>query len=77
MIARLRGTVQEADGDRVVLDVGGIGFEVGCPGPVAAQLALKVGETASLLKKNRFSMISMADDKTRYSITVRKEESSS
>ena len=48
MIARLRGTVQEADGDRVVLDVGGIGFEVGCPGPVAAQLALKVGETASL-----------------------------
>jgi len=48
VIARLRGTVQEADGDRVVLDVGGIGFEVGCPGPVAAQLSLKVGETASL-----------------------------
>jgi len=31
-----------------------------------------VGETASLLKKNRFSMISMADDETRYSITARK-----
>ena len=36
-----------------------------------------VGETASLLKKNRFSMISMADDKTHYSITARKEELSS
>jgi holliday junction DNA helicase RuvA len=48
MIARLRGTVLEADGDRVVLDVGGVGFEVGCPGPVAAQLSRKLGETASL-----------------------------
>ena len=48
MIARLRGTVLESDGDRVVLDVGGVGFEVGCPGPVAAQLSLKLGETASL-----------------------------
>ncbi|MBU4199977.1 MAG: class I SAM-dependent methyltransferase [Verrucomicrobia bacterium] len=36
-----------------------------------------VGETASLLKKNRFSMIAMADDETRYSITGRKEELSS
>jgi holliday junction DNA helicase RuvA len=48
VIARLRGMVLEADGDRVVLDVGGVGFEVGCPGPVAAQLSLKLGETASL-----------------------------
>ena len=48
MIARLRGIVLEADGDRVVLDVGGVGFEVGCPGPVAAQLSLKLGEAASL-----------------------------
>jgi holliday junction DNA helicase RuvA len=48
VIARLRGTVLEADGDRVVLDVAGVGFEVGVPGPVASQLSLKLGEQASL-----------------------------
>jgi Holliday junction DNA helicase RuvA len=48
VIARLRGTVLEADGDRVVLDVGGVGFEVGVPGPVASQLSHKLGEPASL-----------------------------
>jgi holliday junction DNA helicase RuvA len=57
MIARLRGTVLEADGDRVVLDVGGVGFEVGCPGPVAAQLSVKLGETASL-----FTYLHVRDD---------------
>ena len=48
MIARLRGTVLEAGGDSVVLDVGGVGFDVGVPGPVASQLSLKLGEQASL-----------------------------
>jgi Holliday junction DNA helicase RuvA len=48
VIARLRGTVLETDGDRVVLDVAGVGFEVGVPGPVASQLSLKLGEQASL-----------------------------
>ena len=36
-----------------------------------------VGETASLLKKNRFSVISMLDNRRRYSIAARKEELSS
>ena len=48
MIARLRGTVLETEADRVVLDVGGVGFEVGVPGSIAAQLSQKVGEQASL-----------------------------
>ena len=48
MIARLRGRVLEADGDRVVLDVGGVGFDVGVPGRLASQLAQKVGQEASL-----------------------------
>ena len=57
MIAHLRGTVLEADGDKVVLDVAGVGFEVGVPGPVASQLALKVGQQASL-----FAYLHVRDD---------------
>jgi Holliday junction DNA helicase RuvA len=49
MIARLTGTVAEADSDRVVLDVGGVGFEVFVPGRLTAQLSSRVGEEASLL----------------------------
>lgn len=48
MIARLRGSVLEADGERVVLDVGGVGFDVGVPGRLASQLSLKLGQQASL-----------------------------
>lgn len=48
MISRLRGSVLEADGDRVVLDVGGVGFDVGVPGRVASQLSARVGQEASL-----------------------------
>jgi holliday junction DNA helicase RuvA len=48
VIARLRGTVLETEADRVVLDVGGVGFEVGVPGSIAAQLSQKIGELASL-----------------------------
>jgi Holliday junction DNA helicase RuvA len=40
--------VLEAHGDRVVLEVGGVGFDVGVPGPIATRLAAKIGQEAAL-----------------------------
>lgn len=48
MIARLRGRVAEADGDRIVVDVGGVGFDVGVPGRLAARLSGRTGEEIAL-----------------------------
>ncbi len=49
MIAQVRGTVVEADSDRVVVDVGGVGLELLVPGRVAAQAAAHVGEERSFV----------------------------
>ena len=71
MIARLSGVVLEADGDHVVLDVGGVGFEVGVPGPIAAQLSLKTGEQASL-----YTYLHVRDDVLQlYGFASRRERS--
>lgn len=44
MIAQLRGVVVDADADRVVVDVGGVGFELLVPARVAARAGGHVGE---------------------------------
>jgi len=49
MIAQLRGTVLEVDADRIVIDVGGVGFELLVPGRIAARGAADVGETATFI----------------------------
>jgi len=47
MISRVNGTVVEVEVDRVVVDVGGLGYEILAPAPVLERL--KVGEVAQLL----------------------------
>jgi holliday junction DNA helicase RuvA len=47
MIAHVRGIVVEADGDRVVVDVGGVGLELLAPARLVAQAAAHVGEERS------------------------------
>lgn len=49
MIAQVRGTIIEADADRVVVDVGGIGLELLVPSRVAAQAAAHVGQERSFV----------------------------
>lgn len=49
MIAQLRGTVAGADGDRVVLDIGGVGFELLVPSRVAARAGARLGQEASFV----------------------------
>lgn len=52
MIARLRGMVVELGGDRIVVECGGVGYEVLVPEPVA--LGLQRGEEATLLTRQVF-----------------------
>ena len=47
MIGRLRGEIVERDGARVVVDVGGVGYEVACSGWTLAALPA-VGEPVTL-----------------------------
>lgn len=47
MIAHVRGIVAETDGDRVVVDVGGVGFELLVPATVASAAGGHVGEERS------------------------------
>lgn len=47
MIAHIRGTVAETDGDRVVIDVGGVGFDLLVPATVASAAAGRIGEATS------------------------------
>jgi Holliday junction DNA helicase RuvA len=49
VIAHVRGVVTEADADRVVVDVGGVGLELLVPGRVAVQSAAHVGEERSFV----------------------------
>ncbi len=44
MIAHVRGIVVEADADRVVVDVGGVGLELLVPGRLASQASAHTGE---------------------------------
>ena len=47
MIGRLHGTLVERDGTRVVVDCGGVGYEVICPGYTLAELPA-LGEPVTL-----------------------------
>jgi Holliday junction DNA helicase RuvA len=49
MIAQVSGTLLEVDADRVVVDVGGVGFELLVPGRVAGRAAADVGERATFI----------------------------
>jgi len=49
MIAQLRGTLLEVDADRVVLDVGGVGFELLVPGRIAARAGGDIGGSATFI----------------------------
>ena len=44
MIGKLRGRIEEAGEDWVILDVGGVGYEVACSGRTLAWLATQTGE---------------------------------
>lgn len=69
MIASLRGTVQALELDRVVLDVGGVGFAVlATPGTLAG---LRLGQTAQLL----ISMLVREDALTLYGFATPEERS--
>lgn len=48
MIATIRGPVLAVDGERVIVEVGGLGFEVMAAGPTLAPLSRRVGEEVSL-----------------------------
>ena len=48
MIASVKGTVLAADGERAVIEVGGIGLEVLAAGPTLSALSRQVGEEARL-----------------------------
>lgn len=48
MIAKLKGIVEDLGEDWVILDVGGVGYEVFCPGATIASLPAR-GEAAALV----------------------------
>ena len=48
MIASVKGTVLAADGERAVIEVGGLGLEVLAAGPTLSALSRQVGEEARL-----------------------------
>jgi holliday junction DNA helicase RuvA len=48
VIASVRGTVLAADGERAVIEVGGIGLEVLAAGPTLSALSRQVGDEARL-----------------------------
>lgn len=64
MISRVNGTVVEVGADRVVVDVGGLGYEILAPAPVLENL--KAGEDARLLthhhiRENQQELYGFAD----------------
>ncbi len=48
MITRLRGVVREQDETRILLDVGGVGYEVWVPPSVLSALSERIGEDGQL-----------------------------
>src|SRR5471030_658301 len=53
MIGRLRGELLDVDGSMVVVDAGGVGYEVQLPDAVIVQLPL-IGERVDLLTRQIF-----------------------
>jgi Holliday junction DNA helicase RuvA len=68
MIRRLTGRVLEATEDTLILDVAGVGFEVACPGRVAAELAQRPDEVVTVhvhlsLRQDEISLFGFREER--------------